>query len=494
MPEERPDPLAPRPVVPIDEPTQVPIAEPGVVTPAPFAQVYNAQANPPAVPPPPPPSPYYPPAYPQQWPVAPAYVVPGRPGLLTAIGVLCIVVASLSIIASFISGCSAVAAREISAQSRMSARMGTGGMPPGATMGGTANDAGPNGFAANERAIFANALSTRRRLSKARSQQLDTFLKEHGRLVLQPAGALTQRTVTAHIASHGQEFSDQGKGPDYFVFMQGKECETPGRLRIFDDRAVYSGDDNVTVLRSAYDPTAPQNVAPPFTPTMCLDKSDAGAVVNQVKKLSNNKLNASQAQSLQGALELPQYTQWLTPSSTTVGLTSQVKSVVVQSDGTATITWANGTNLVLLPNGDTGGAVLKPTTNPAANALGGGVITLNRSACNLGLFEAISSALLAIFLLVTGILVLRQMPASRWMLLLYSLIKLALGVTAIVAFGWMISTLKYVDPGHFYTAIMGEQITGMSVMSIVLAALGILFPISLLIVLISSKTVKDYYK
>src|SRR5437868_966036 len=99
MPEEPAKPPAPRPVIPIEPPVGpereatpvMPISEPGVMAPAPFAQVYAA--------PPPLPQAYYPPAYPQQpapgqsqapaWPADPvAYRSRGaggysRPGIIT---------------------------------------------------------------------------------------------------------------------------------------------------------------------------------------------------------------------------------------------------------------------------------------------------------------------------------------------------------------------------------------------------------------------------
>src|SRR5258706_16349244 len=122
MPEEPSKPPAPRPVIPIeplvdldpDATSVMPIAEPGVMAPAPFAQVY-------APPPPPLPQAYYPPVYPPApypppapvWPEPVAYRASGaagysRPGIITALGVTAIIVASLSFITSLFSGCTAM--------------------------------------------------------------------------------------------------------------------------------------------------------------------------------------------------------------------------------------------------------------------------------------------------------------------------------------------------------------------------------------------------
>jgi hypothetical protein len=424
------------------------------------------------------------------------YVVPGRPGLLTTIGVLCIVVASLSIIASFITGCGAVTAGQLARQSLMPARMGTATPAPGVAM--TTADAGANGFSVQERAVFINALTRGQPLSPARRQQLDTFLREHGRSVIQPNGVLIPRTVTGHLGGSGKEYAQDGNGPDYFVFLQGRECNLPGRLKLYDENAVYVPDDTtLEKLRSAYDPSAPPSVAPAYTPTIGLDPDDASAVVGEIKRKSNNKLNPAQAQSLQMALEQPSYIQWLTPSSTAAGLSSQVKTAIVQSNGTVTVNWANGSKTVCMPDGTISGMTLgtgTATTQPTNPFTTPKPITVSRSAVSLGVVEAIGSGIAALLLLTTGILVLRQAPASRWLLLLYSLVKIALAVTAIVAFSWLYSSLKFPEDSYFNLAWSGDYIQSMSIVGIVLASIGLLFPLVLMVVMATSKTVKDYYK
>jgi hypothetical protein len=184
-----------------------------------------------------------------------------------------------------------------------------------------------------------------------------------------------------------------------------------------------------------------------------------------------------------------------------------VKSAVVHDDGAVTVTFSMGTITL-----DVQGKVTKSGTsfNPQAappaganpanvpNPWGGmtmGTMSVSHSAVTLVAAEAVLSLLLAIFLLVTGILVLRQTPGGRKLLLAYALLKLACGVLGIVALSWMIRSIWASDANAAfgYASTMAGMAKGMATAATVLACIGLLFPLAVLLVMLGSKEVRDYY-
>ena len=499
-PVQQAQPPAPVPVIPI--------AEPGVAPPAPFAQVYAPTA-------PPPPSTYYPPAYPPPtryepaWPdyrtaMARSY---SRPGIITTLAVSGIIVAALSVVASLISGCSSLVvmgnARRAASVARMSAVT-----PPTVAPPVQATSPDPfNGLDNSNRAVVIQALRSRmrRQLSETRRQQLDTFLSEHGAQILNdPANALTTQKVAQHLGTVGQEYNAPGRASaDFFVFKSGPLCSVPGRLVVYDQNTVFKPDDGSPSLRSQYKPgetQAPNFQSPPQPiETTGLDDDEAGAVIARIRLLSNNRLNAQQTATLTTLLTSPSYANWLTQSSTTPGLTAQVKSAVATSDGKLTITFTMG-KLAL----DRQGAVIGPIPQapvgvPTTNRSTGpqfvmGTIGVEPRSCTLAVIEALISGLVAIYLMVVAIMTFRQTGMSRKFWIIYALLKIPLSIMALVAFGWMISSMNVAnDPMGIATSMM-SGFKGMAATSQVLAGIGLAYPIAILLTLTLSKTARDFYK
>jgi hypothetical protein len=540
MPEEplpppsQPPPLAPRPVIPIDQPDDpslldttpvMPIAEPGVIAPAPFAQVYAAPPAadaglPPSMTmsPPPLPQSYYPPAYPpaqqqQQpaWPVDPvAYRSRGaagysRPGIISALAITGIIVAALSFITSLFSGCTAVAITTYAKRTAGLARTTVTTSVPKTTGQGVPATVEPDGLAASEREIVARALRGRlnHRLNAKRELQLEGFLAQHGHQIVDEQ-SITNKTVPTLIKQTGQEFATPGNvSPDFFIF---KDNPLPGRLILKDDAAIFKPDDySPNLTTHTTEPVDDQTTAPAAAPAATgafvsngLDPEQTQALLARVQQLGNGRVSSTQLSTLNSLLQSPNCANWVTDSSTIPGLTAQVKSAAVQSDGSVTITFIMA-RITLDPQGNLVGPMppaptVTPTTSPTSATFTMGSITVDKPSCTLAIIDAALSALLAIYLLVIAILALRPAGAPRKFFIIYALLKLACGAMGVVGFAWMSQSLSASnDPNGFATSMV-KSFQGMSSAAFTLAAIGSLYSIGILMMLALSSTAKDYYK
>jgi hypothetical protein len=532
---------APLPAIPVAAPV-FPVAEPGVLPPAPFATP-QSPLSPPPVPVPPA---YYPPTYPPPlYPAPPAYPSPpygapgysqgaidyrnlsgmgvrGRPAIVTALGVVSIIVAMFSVIGSLFSGCTGLmtmsnarrAAVSMRAPSPTTMKSVTVNATP-ATPGIGNEPAGPDGLSPANRRVVIGAMKNRLRvyLTPQREQQIDAFLARHGKAVLSdPSDALTNRKVFDHLAEVGQEYSTPGTTPPaYFVFRGGTICKLPGRLRVMDDRWVYEPSDGSPTLRSpppgqgetatatGMDTSAP--VSPPLPDG--LEESEARAILNRVRTLSNGRLNTAQAQALTNLLQSPTAGAYLTPSGTIPGYTAQVRSAAVRSDGTVQITFNMG-QLTFDARGNTVGPVASPPAAGSTTSGGAAVgpnfvftaVPVNRGSCTVVMLDAGLGVLLAVYLLVIAILALRQSPGTRRLFVIYGVVKIVCGVAAIVAFASIISSFNAAaataNPNMVPIAL--PWFTGISTSALVMTVIGLVFPVAVLLVLGLSRTAREYYQ
>jgi hypothetical protein len=435
----------------------------------------------------------------------------GRPGIITALGVTGIVFAALSLVASVFSGCVGGVVMTYSAKTAGWRTTAATTIPAGsgaATVvnsgSASADPAGATGLRAADRAIVVDALKrkARRVLTPEREKQLDAFLVEHGRRVFTPpADGLTPKLVADQVARTGQ----MAGGADYFVFQESDLCPLPGQLTLRDSGAVFAPDDRSGELRSVakakakpangdaggdVDPTQAAN-DPSATPAEVpdpLDPSQANAVVGRVRQLSNNRLKASQAAQIATLLQSPSSAHWIDNTPNVAGLTAQVGSAIAQSDGSITVNFTNGTSMPLDAKGNLVGPMPPPpAVNPAAVSSANpfpafvGPISVQSGSYTLAIAEAVLSALVAIYLLVISILVLRQTPIGRRLFAIYAAAKLICGVLAIVAF---VQILNALGP-HF--------LRGPITTALVFSVMGLIFPIAVLITL-TSRGVRDYYQ
>jgi hypothetical protein len=340
-------------------------------------------------------------------------------------------------------------------------------------------------------------------MSPERRRQLEAFLGEHGKLVFDsPDGIITSRKVFDTLGPVGQEFARAGQtGADYFQIKESPICKLPGRLRVFDDRAVFEPDDHSATLRSAAAAAAKSDAVDPFVDPG-LSEEGATAVINQVRTYSRNLLNAAQESTLRSTLQSPAYSAWVAPSSTVPGLTAQVKSVVVhQKDGSVTIQFVMAAVTLDAQGNVVGGPPVAPGggTNPATMPAGAtsvtlGAISVSKGSCGTALAEAAISALLAIFLLVVAILSLRQSPGVGRLYLIYAVAKLICGILGAVAFAGIINSLSAGTDTSGYAQSMVTAFGGMARVALGVTVIGLVLPVVILLTFTLNRAVKAYFR
>ena len=195
-----------------------------------------------------------------------------RPALVTAVGVLSLVVALLGIVGAAgtalwafmfyatAHASSAAAAQELAV--RRSPLRAT--EPPRPTV-----EAGPDGLTQPVRGGVVGAFNAVRPLRPQRVEQLDAALARHGRPMLlgaddraaglEPSG----ERVRGLVLDHGELFSaNRATAPEYFQLATG-------RLELYDDRAVFYPADGSRTLRSSLPRPATRPApadAPPVPP------------------------------------------------------------------------------------------------------------------------------------------------------------------------------------------------------------------------------------
>lgn len=509
----------PRPVKPIPV---IPVAEPGVVTPPPFAEIYSPQ-GPQADATGPGADGYYPPSYRPRTPAWPAPVAaqPSRPGILSFLAISSIVVAGLSIFASLFSGCSAVAINFTAERARTIAKMNATFI---AQQQASLNSTTPAASALSDGEIRLVKIALQRKssrpISPQRMQHVEAILKQHGNEIFQNLSTTSATSLSREIADAGREFAAPGKdGADFFVFKDTPHVATPGRLRLHDATAIFTPVDLSLSqeLRASYSPAATvptvtaTNGGARLNPTGIsssatssdddddgLADDDAAAIVERIRTLSNKRLTAAQANALKARLTTPDYLNWIQPSPNSVGLVSQVKSAVLFSpDGTLAITFAKGTMMLDKagnPVAGTPAPKFKPgSTRATRNILGG-----DRASVQYISIEAIVSLLLAGWLLTAGIMALRQKAASRWMYLVFVGVKILCSAGGLLAMVWLLNGLETADrslaAGSNPYAFRMSRFSGSVTMMIGLTAAGLLYALLVLGVLLGSREVKEYYR
>ena len=441
-----------------------------------------------------------------------------RPPIVGAIGVTSIVIASLSgLVGLVLTGYGFVFYVAAIAMSSRATWGGSAGAPTLASPGGgVAHSGTPRG---QRQAVITSLTRTHPLDDPQRVAQLDAMLATAGR-DLGTDNVLESGTMPD--SRYGE------RGADYFV--------TPrGRLELFNDRAVFfptDGSDTVRVSAprrgakgtSQAPETAPNDgdngaddedtanggavvngdvdLDPSATGSGAtgpagatgiggaLTPAEAQAVVQQAQALAGLSsgpgaapgagLNPQQAATLQALLSSPGQ-QLVVPGASQSG----VAACVVQPDGTAAVSFSNGSIVVLAPQGNVVSQIT-PTT------LSGG-FPFNPLAVALFIATAVLSVILSILLLVAGILMLGRSRSARRLHLVYASLK----IPAALAGGFAIAFIVYElanngSPGQSGAGSVARGATSFLV-AIVPTLLACIYPVVLLAVL-NTKSVRDYYR
>ena len=427
------------------------------------------------------------------------YVVPdraGRPALITAIGVLSIVLACIGGFWGLISTFQAIGFYFASvvapsvAAAQVKAVQAQAAVVVAEQPGTTQSVVGPRGMIPQEREAAIAALSRLKPLTPARKRQLDMILTSSGKDIA-PLEATESGTMP-------QMRTDE-QPSDFFV--------TPrGRLEVFNDRAVFFPLSGATVRASAPPepppgppPPAPQPpdpqqvegavtadvIVPPATSpatataatapfAIVLSPTEVQTVVQQAQGASGNALNPTQANSLATVLSAPG--QLLVTPGAAQGA---VISTYTQPDKSAVVVFANGGSVTLGPQG----AVVNVTVMPTFTGF-----SINPVALGLMMVTSLLLMALAVYLLICGILTLRQSPRGRRLHLVYAFIKIPLSVTAGVASAWVMRDMM----AGFGGAAGAPPVQVALFSGGVPIFLGCAYPVALLIAL-NLRWVRQYY-
>lgn len=407
----------------------------------------------------------------------------GRPGIITAIGVTCIVIACLSALSSFISGTNSVG---FYMMSRVSAQMAS----MSATMASASANAGPATMPGSspvlpggDAGVAVNAIDSMLSLDSQHLRELDRLMRRHGRLVF---GGDDDTPLTAAAVRQAVISSKRNGGISGFSTSQGT-------VDIFADHATFtSADGSTTVTTSARRNQDQTTQSTPNGLTMSTVAVNATAApsstlttaqIDQAVALAQGmvpKPNAAQLRSLRAELSKPNQ------PLATVGGSSPVTATTQQPNGNLSIYFDTGNALIVDPRGK----VLSSGTLPMLNlGISGGLATVDA-------LEGLASIGLAIYLLIVGILVLRGSFASPRMLRIYAWIKIPLALIAgigLTMLGYALSRAIMNNPAMGAASSSADSArVGFTIGGGLAILFGLAFPVALLIAL-RSKTVSEYY-
>jgi hypothetical protein len=409
-----------------------------------------------------------------------------RPGIVTAIGVMAIIVGSLSLLANFSTGMGAwglvLLQQRMAMMSRAMAARAAAPVPaplPSATP-----------LSVGEVGVAVNTLSPMLGLDGPHVRELDRMLRLHGREIfggdedVQLTGAAIREAVTLT-----RKMPRSGSQPAQFVTSEGI-------VQVYADRAVFTSADGRTILETSARhntdstrATAHANTSVQITTigpggvsvqsaSTTLTPAQINSVVSAVKSAAPSPLNPAQVRSLQAELAKPN--QLLV----SVATSRQVTTVIAPPGGNVTIVFNTGNMLALGPTGQVISSGLPPM--PKLNVNPGLVALVS--------LDAVLSGALAIYLIVVGIIVLRGSFVGPRLLRIYAWTKIPLAILAGVGVG-MLMYQFYSGfsnmPG--FAGANGASFGPLGTLyGIGLGLLGLAFPVGVLIAL-RSRTVRGYF-
>jgi hypothetical protein len=404
----------------------------------------------------------------------------GRPGIISAMGTMSIIVASISILASLVTGCQSMLFQKIGQVSRTMSQprvvVNSGGaMPVQNAPSGDASlvvgpefTAGDHGLAPDNRAVVVGVLTEKRPMGPQRLRQLDAFLADQGQTAFPTGGStLTPTGVRASVTGDSEYAGNGENDPGHTEFITNW-----GTLKIYDAKATFINGTETTEVSA--DEIAGR-VAPANSTTDALTPAQVQTIVARVQKTSGNKLSAAQMASLTTLLKDPNQ-QLITHANSW----SPIRAVTV-NEGNVMVWFSDGF-VTLDPQGQS-------QVNPMNNK--GPQLKISSKACSLVALDALASMALAAFLMFAGISMLRQSPGARRFHVVYALVKIPLAILGTIA----VVGMNY----QFYSSAIAAgggavgQATTMAQVIGVLVGLGVVYPVALLLAL-QTRGARDYFR
>ncbi len=405
----------------------------------------------------------------------------GRPSIITAIGVISIVVAAFSFVGSLYSAVTLFGFSMMASFAGVASMVPPtpGAFPPQAATTqavaspGLAIPVSPRGLDADARNEIATGLSDLRFLSGPRLDQLNALLAEAGQEMFPDGGKpLTARRVQDELVLSnvtGLSADPATPGPDT-IRTDG------GRFEVYDDRAVFYPNRGEIIRVSA-----------PATSNSGLSPAQVEAIVQQAGAASGNALNPGQVAALRTLLATPGQ-QYVSP----ITVPAAIRSAQASGDGTVFLMFPNG-SASIGPQGQMTASTSAAGT-PAV-PFPGSRIKINRTAMALAMFATLAGFGLAVYLLVIGILTLRGSPRGRRLHLVYAALKIPVTILGAGAAWWLTTTFLEALLSTGGTNVMFQRgiFAGVGTQQAVMAVIALIYPIALLITL-QTRAVKDYYR
>lgn len=387
-------------------------------------------------------------------PVAPLDVLPytepathTRPGVIGAMGVASIVIGGLAIawglFASFMSFGLYLAAVGFGSQANV-----------------IFDPAGPNGFDTTDRTVITRALALQQPLTQGQKDQLDWFLADIGTVYLAPV----TWQASGDVAVDYGNANVTGSGTD--VEGGAAHFEVPmGRLTVTESAVSIALKDGTTITRSRT-----RQMPNPADPSQ-LSAEEIAAVVNRVQERNSGApLSAGQKAALAGEIQTHAAGLIGTPADLPE-LLAQVRNV--QNMGGPVYVYFHRGSVYLPASGPAVTTVTGPNPNRA------GVPDMKPVPSVLLIIACVMSTVLAVYLLVIGILTLRNSPMGRRLHKIYAWLKLVVTAMATASLVWLIMAA-------------GGKPEWAALAGFALLLTGAVYPIILLCVL-AMRSVRNWY-
>ncbi len=341
---------------------------------------------------------------------------------------------------------------------------------------------GDKGVVAADRRIIIDGLTEVRPLTEARQRQFDELLAENGKDITPFTGSsLTSSRVAANVSDSGRFPTAAGgsDGPDYFVLGQG-------RVEVTDDHAVFFPADGGAAIRTVAEAVPEGNdsaTAASTAKSNALPPAQIRSALRRVKQLGG-RLNKSQTQALTQTLQNPGE-QFIIATTDGSDPATEISAASTFADGSVFIqTLHNGMTSTI--TFDPTGSVTSSMSNTYSSATSG-MPQFSLLTALLAMIGSILNLVLGVYLLICGILILRQSGKGALLHWIYVAIKLPLGIATAFAMASLWSQLfKSIPSGA------GPRTTWMSVAAATPSVLGLIYPAALFFVL-RSVTVRSYY-
>ncbi len=400
-----------------------------------------------------------------------------RPGLITAIGVISIVVGSFSLLFNGIAGLQAVGMVMISGMTQAAATARQAASVAAAAPAPAPLDT--LSMPSEDRQTVLRGLAMHRAITKPRRDQLDALLATSGRQIFRLSGSdLTVSVVQQNVTDSGQlPDAKGGEGPDFFIVGEG-------RIELADDHAKFVPEDGRHSVRvNASETGEQQNWQAGLTP------AQVKAIIDKVQSQAGQSLPQAQKSKLDAMLSSPAQ-GFFDPVATIPEATGQLTHVsFISNKAGASLTIMTNQGMLALDNT---GAIVNSSTW-GGGAIGGGgfagpTFNINMTAAVIVLVCAALSLGLAIYLLVIGILMLRQHPRAGRMHKIYAWLKIPIAIVGGIAWIFFWTSFATLGGGTAPAATS----PGVMIGSVIAVVVGCLYPVALLIAL-HTRRVRDYY-